>query len=221
MSDRVPALVRRLVSALLTLGIAVLLAACTITSDKPLIEAGEGATPLPDSFTFVPYDSSDNGYVPSKDDTVHFERHDDHYTAQQGFDMKGPLDIRLVPLSESLYLFEASTADEDGILYGFARYSDSVLSVQIAPDASTATALAKAHSGAMPQQKKALAGIKIDKRTDAITVLNRPSLDYLAKLFVDGHLPMHQAAVAFLSLEDGDDAPARLLPDGTHWVHGS
>jgi len=208
----------RLVAAVAVALLTLLLAACTITSDRPLIADGEGSTPLPDAFTFVPYDSADNGYAPSKEAPVHFARQGDHYSTPGGFDLKGPIDIRFVPIADGLFLMQASVAGEAGILYGFARYADGVLAVELTPDQTTTAALAKARVGAMPQLRKALAGLRIDTETDAITVLNRSGLDLLVKLRSEGKLPLHAPSIAFISLQDGDDAPARLVPDGTHWV---
>jgi hypothetical protein len=92
-----PALLHRLAAAALLIGLTLLLGACTITSDKSLITADEGVTPLPDSFVFYPYTTGPDGYVRSSDDAVSFTRDGNHYLARDVPGMDGTLEISLLP----------------------------------------------------------------------------------------------------------------------------
>jgi hypothetical protein len=213
-----PPLLKRLSAAIGALGLALLLAACTISSEKPLVAPGEGAAPLPDSFTFRPYEASADGYVPSTDPPATFTRQDHSYTATSMPDMKGPLDVRFVPIGDEAYLMAVTDGDTPGMIYGFARYADSVLSVALIPDKQTAAAIAIERTNAMPRGKRALKGVAISAETDAITLSGRTALNYLAEMYVAGRLPMGDPSVAYLALDPEAPSPSRLVASGRHWI---
>ena len=198
-------------------GLALLLGACTISSEKPLLEASEGAAPLPDAFTFYPYQKGDDGYVRTTDAPAHFERHDNVYSATDLPDVKGNFDVRFVPEGDD-YLMEASGPHADSAIYGFAHFSDGVLTLSLTPDKDTAAAIDRERHGSMPITRKALAGLSISGETSSITLTSRASLDYLAGMYAAGHLPMGTISVAYLSEDPDIPPPSRLVQAGDHWI---
>lgn len=211
-------LIKICVSAAAALAMALVLAACTITSDNPLVADSEGATPLPDSFAFFPYEQGPDGYTRTQDGPATFTREGNHYVAVDMPDLKGPFDVRFVPIGDGTYLLAASMGDTPGIIYGFARYADSVLSVELAPDGETSAAIAHERANAMPKIKQALAGLSVSPQTDAITLDSRTALNYLARMYIDRRLPMGGPSVAYIGPDANSATPSRLMPDGRHWV---
>lgn len=195
-----------------------LLAACTISSDRPLLADGEGAAPLPDAFAFFPYQAAADGYVRSSDPPASFEHEGDRYVARNVPDMRGELDVRLVPVGDETYLLAATGTGEPGTLYGFARYADSVLSIALAPDRQTAAAIARERRHGMPRAHKALAGLTVEQETGAIVVRRRAALDYLAEMYLAGRLPMDTLSVGYLAPDADAVPPSRLIPNGRDWM---
>lgn len=213
-----PRLLRLTLGAIAALLCALLLAACTITSQKPLVADTEGIAPLPDSFTFFPYEAANEGYVRSSDAPATFERDGNHYLASNIPDVKGVLDVRFLSIGEATYLLAIRDGDTPGMIYAFARYADGVLSVSLAPDDSTRTAIEAEHKSAMPKARHALAGLTESGETDAITLRSRAALDHLAAMYAAGRLPMAQPAIAYISENPDATPPSRLVPAGPHWI---
>jgi len=213
-----PAFVRRVLSAATILALALLLGACTITSDKPLLDDSEGAAPLPDAFTFFPYEDSPDGYVRSTDAPASFAHQGNAYVATNIPDAKGPLSVAFVPVDQSVFVVAAKTSEDPGIVYGFGRYDDGVLSIAFSPDKATVAAIDHERKSAMPMGKHALRGVTISPSTEAITLKNREALDYLAKMYADGRLPMDTLTVAYIAEDASVAPPSRLVPAGTGWI---
>ncbi|MDR3473141.1 MAG: hypothetical protein P4M09_15890 [Devosia sp.] len=200
------------------LAVSLILAGCTISSENKLIADTEGAAPLPDSFTFFPYEADADGYVPAKDAPAAFTRQGKSYVSTDMADVKGPLDVRFLPIGDQDYLVAASFGEAPDVVYGFARYADGVLSLALTPDADTSAAIDRERAGAMPKTVKALDGITVSQGTDAITLTTRSALDYLARMYVAGRLPMGRLSVAYIALNPNAVPPSRLVRDGRHWV---
>lgn len=198
--------------------LAVLPAACTITSDRPLVAPTEGAAPLPDAFTLFRYDWTADGYVPSGAIPVHFTLAGLSYVSADLPQFGGPLAVRFIPVGEGVFLVAATTGADPGTAYGFARYDEGVLALALSPDAETGKTIAAAHATAMPKQRRELAGLHIDPRTHAITVRDRLTLDTLAHMYAAGDLPLARPAVAFVAADPEAVPPARLIPNGTQWM---
>ncbi|MGN6102360.1 MAG: hypothetical protein ACTHOR_14545 [Devosia sp.] len=206
-------------AALLTaLALALLVAGCMITSEKPLLADAEGATPLPASFAFFPYERDGDGYLRSKDPPATFTLKGNHYLAAGLPDMKASLDIRFVPIGDDAYLLAATEGEEPGVIYGFARYADDVLSVELTPTEKTTEALEEARKGATPRVRRALQELTISQETDGITLASRAALDALVEMYLGGRLPMSQPAVAYIAPDTSTTPPARLAADGRHWT---
>jgi hypothetical protein len=195
-----------------------LLAACTITSDHALTSNNEAAAPLPDAFTYFPYERSANGYVPQPGPPGEFVRQGAEYVSSDLRGLKGSLRVRFVRLNDDLFLLTATVSGSPAATYGFARYDDGVLSVALSPDAATATALRRARRRMMPQERLALNGLSIAGDTDAITVTTRAALDGLAHLYASGRLPLAPPSVGFVALDPTSAPPARLVPSGSDWI---
>ena len=194
-----------------------ILSACTITSEKPLLAASEGAAPLPDAFVFYPYEKSQDGYIRSGDPPATFHRKGHVYVGWNLPDTKGEIDVRLVPVGGDL-LLAAQEPSTTNAIYGFARFADGVLTLALAPDRQTARAIERERHAAMPKARKALAGLGISPETSAITLTSRAALDYLAGMYVAGRLPMSPPVVGYISEDPEAVAPARLVPAGHHWI---
>ena len=213
-----PALFHRLAAAALLLGLTLLLGACTITSDKPLLTPDEGVTPLPDSFVLYPYSASPDGYVRSTADAASFQRDGNHYVAHDVPGMEqGSLEIRLLPAGDE-YLFAASVPGTPATTYGFVRYAGNVLSIEISPSTTTIAALDKERGGAMPKTRKALAGLVISRRISGITIASRATLDYLAALHAAGQLPLGDPAIGYVAEDPDAPLPTRLVQSGDDWI---
>jgi hypothetical protein len=191
-------------TAMAVLCLALVLAACTITSKTALVGEDEGATPLPDAFTFFPYEYGTDGFVRSTDGPATFRR-------------DGTINIRLLPLGSG-YLLAATAADTPGMIYGFASYVDGVLSIYLSPNEKTAAALQQERKGSMPKTRAALTGLAIDPQTDAITITNRRALDYLGDMYAIGRLPMDRPTVAYIDEDPTATLPARLVQSGVGWI---
>lgn len=213
-----PVFIRRVLTAVAVLVVALALAACTISSDKPLLDASEGAAPLPDAFTFFPYQDSPDGYVRSSDAPASFAHDGNAYVAGSIPDAKGPLSVTFVPVDEGVFVVAAKTSEDPGIVYGFARYDDGVLSIALSPDKDTAAAIDHERKSAMPMGKHALRGVTISPSTEAITLKSREALDYLAKMYAEGRLPMDKLSVAYIAEDASVEPPSRLVPAGTDWI---
>jgi hypothetical protein len=204
-------------TAMAVLCLALVLAACTITSKTALVGEDEGATPLPDAFTFFPYEYGTDGFVRSTDGPATFRRDGNQYIAANVPDMNGTINIRLLPLGSG-YLLAATAADTPGMIYGFASYVDGVLSIYLSPNEKTAAALQQERKGSMPKTRAALTGLAIDPQTDAITITNRRALDYLGDMYAIGRLPMDRPTVAYIDEDPTATLPARLVQSGVGWI---
>jgi hypothetical protein len=210
--------VHRILRLLLVAVAALALAACTITSDGPLTSADEAAAPLPDAFTYFPYQRADSAYVRSSDGPAHFTRQGGDYVSVDVPDSHGPLTVRFIRLDDENFLLAATTGTAPAATYGFARYDDGVLSLTLSPDKSTTAALRRERARVMPQERTALTELTVNRGSDAITVRTRAALDYLGRMYVGGRLPMSPATVGFVSLDDTAALPSRLVPSGNDWI---
>ena len=205
-------LIRLSLSAVAIVSAGLLLAACTITSVKPLLADSEGATPLPDSFAFMPYeraDSGDNSYVRSTDKPATFTRDGNHYIAKNVPDSKGPIDFRFLPLGKDFLVAGIVPDSPPGIVYAFAHYDpNGVLAVSLSPGDEARDALA-AHP---------IPGVTVSSETDAITIADRAGLDALAKMYQDGKLPMGKPSVAYLAKDATTKPPAKISVSGGVWT---
>ena len=213
-----PSLIRSFLAAGMALALGMALAGCTITSQHSLIGADEGAAPLPDAFTLIPYRPDDGGYVPSTDLPVAFDHEGNRYVGTRIPDTKGPLSVGLVPLDEGRFLVAASVGGEPGVVYGFARYSDSVLSIALAPNKHTAAAISRERRTAMPQERYDLRGLSIDPRTRQITLKRRTALNFLAEMSASVKLPRDPPAVGYGAEDATAPPPSRLVVAGRDWI---
>lgn len=211
-------LIRTCLSAAVALAVMVTLAACTISSDTALLASTEGATPLPDTFVLFPYDDGEDGYQRTSDGPTTFVRQGNQYVSHDMPDTKGTIGVRFLPAGPDSYLMEATFPDEPGAVYGFARYTDSVLAMALTPDKDTSSAIDAARSKATGGVKKALDGLAISQETDAITVKNRAALDYLVSAYAAGRLPLDKLTVAFIGPDTTTTPPKKLLQSGTGWT---
>lgn len=209
-----PRMLRLLLAALAALA----LAACTITSDRPLTADGEASAPLPDAFAYFSYQQTANGYVPEAGPPAQFVRQGPDYVGADIPGLTGSLNVRFVRLGDDLFLLVATVSGSPAATYGFARYDDGVLSVALSPDAKTAAALQRERRRMMPQERLALNGLSIAKGTDAITVTTRAALDGLARLYAAGRLPLAPPTVGYVSLDATSPPPSRLVPSGGDWI---
>ena len=194
-----------------------LLAACTISSDQPLFGAAEAASPLPDAFTFFPYEWSENGYVRSTDAPLSFVHAGATYAAAAPADSSGPIAVRFIPTGGAIFIIAITVADEPGIVYGFARYSDSVLAMALSPDEMTVAAIARERKTSMPKVRKALAGVQIGPQHEII-LNSRAGLDALTHMYTAGRLPMGRLAVGYIALAADATPPSRLVQSGRQWI---
>lgn len=197
---------------------ALLLAACTITSDRPLTSDDEAAAPLPDAFTFFPYEQTADGYVPEDIAPMQFVRRGADYMGTDEPGSTQNLAVRFIRLNDELFLLAAAGSDSPTVTYGFVRYSDGVLSVAVSPDAGTAAAIAKERRRMMPQDRLALGGLAVARDGSAITVTTRAALDELGRLYAAGQLPMDTPAVGYISVDPSTPPPSRLVPSGGSWI---
>ena len=211
-------LIRTCLTAATALSIGLLLAACTITSEKQLLTTAEAAAPLPDRFVFYPYEPGPDGYVRSNDAPVTFVHEGSDYLARDIPDAKGPMDIRFVALGDNAFLLAAIIAGDEGVVYGFARYANSVLSIALSPGKASTAALARERRGAMPKAGKALDAISVNQATDEIAVSSRAALDYLSGMYLAGRLPMEEPSVAFIAEDPKAPTPSRLVASESGWV---
>jgi len=211
-------LVQKCLAVATAIVFALLLAACTISSDVKLVGDDEGVTPLPDHFVLYPYESSTDGFVPSADKPTTFIRDGKQYVSVEMPDTKRPIRLSLVPTSADSYLLVAILDDEPNFAYGFARYNDGVLALELSPDKDTSAAIAQLRKTGMPKDRKPLAGLKVDAQTDAITVSTRAALDELAELFAAGRLPMDEPVLAFVAEAPDTPRPSRLVRSGSDWI---
>ncbi len=198
--------------------LALALAACTITSDGPLTSDDEAAAPLPDAFTFFPYQDADGGYVRSGDAPAHFARQGADYVSTDVPDSDRSLTVRFIRLDDETFLLAATVGTDPAETYGFARYDDGVLSIALSPDKATAEALRRERARVMPQERTALSQLTITRSSDAIVVHTRAALDYLGRMYVGGRLPMSPATVGFVAIDDSTAPPSRLVASGTDWI---
>jgi hypothetical protein len=208
------------IAAMLVVGGLLLIAGCTISSDKPLVGSDEGASPLPDSFVFYGYsaDKDGQGLVRTNDPPAHFARDGMAYVSTDMTEGKGPLTVRFVPIDGKTYLVAIMGPEQPAMLYGFAAYDDGVLSLALSPKTEAGTALKAAGAGAMPQAKSALAGIAFEAGTSAITVNSRAALDYLGQLYIAGKLPMEEPSIGYVALDISTPIPSRLIKSGGTWI---
>jgi hypothetical protein len=207
----------RLLRAVLAIAAtALLLAACTISSEKLLVKESEGSAPLPAHFILYPYNDSTGAYVPANDPPATFNLVGKHYVSTDMADTKGAVVARFLPLGPDLFLLAVTFADDAVTSYGFARYRDGVLAMAISPNGETAKALAAERAEAAPKRRRLIDQLPVSGETDAITVKSRAALDALAKLSAAGRLPMGEPAVAYIG-SDGGKPPARISAAREGW----
>jgi hypothetical protein len=194
-----------------------LLAACTISSDKPLLDDAAAAAPLPDAFTFFPYEWGADGYTRATDAPTSFVRTGDSYVATASPDSDGPMTVRFVPTGGDIFVIAITVADEPDMLYGFARYSDGVLAMALSPDEATVAAIAHERKTSMPKVRKALAGLRVGAQ-HALILDSRAALDTLTHMYAAGRLPMGHLAVGYIALAADATPPSRLVQSGTQWI---
>lgn len=194
-----------------------LLAACTISSDKPLLTGAATAAPLPDAFTFFPYEWGEDGYVRAADAPTSFTRMGDSYVATASPDSDGPMTVRFVPTGGDIFIIAITVAAEPDMIYGFARYSDGVLAMAVSPNGATVAAIAQERSTSMPKIRKALAGLRVGAQ-HALILDSHAALDTLAHMYAAGRLPMGHLAVGYIALAADATPPSRLVQSGTQWI---
>jgi len=209
---------RLLVKAMALVAATLMLAACSISSPTQLIADEAAVAPLPDAFTYYPYEAGPDGYVPSKAGSATFVRRGNDYVTTNLPDIKGELDVRFAPVSENVYLLAAKVGDSPAVVYGFARYGDGVLSIALTPDKQTTGALARERRRSMPKTRQALGGLTIAADTNAITIKTGTALRYLGEMYADGHLPLEPPAVALVAEDPSQPLPSRLVQSGEDWI---
>jgi len=211
-------LIRTGLSAAATLALALLLAACTISSDTLLVAANEGVAPLPDHFVMFPYEQKDSdAYERSHDDPASFVRDGNQYVSRDMPDTKGPMTVRFLPAGPHAYLMAAILPDETGAVYGFVRYANGVLALALTPSDATTAALEAARKAATGDALAALDDLSISAGTDAITVKSRAALDYLIAAYAAGHLPIEKLSVAYIAPDAKSKLPKQIVADGEGW----
>lgn len=213
-------LIRTGLSIAANLALALLLAACAISSDTQLVAGTEGVTPLPDHFTLFPYEQLDSGaYQRSTDDPASFARDGNQYVARNMPDTNGPMTVRFLPAGPEAYLLVAvMPAESGGAVYGFARYANDVLTLSLTPDDATAAALAAAKKQATGDSLVALNDLSISPGTGEITVKNRAALDYLVSAYAGGHLPLGKLSVALIAPDAKAALPKQIVQKGDEWT---
>ena len=211
-------LIRTGLTAASALALALLLAACTISSDTLLVTANEGVTPLPDHFVMFPYEQKDSdAYQRSSDDPASFARDGSQYVSRDMPDTKGPMTVRFLPAGHNAYLMAAILPDEAGAIYGFVRYTNGVLALALTPDDATTAALVAARKGATGDALAALNDLSVGAESGAITVKSRAALDYLVNAYAAGRLPLGKLSVAFIAPDAKAKLPTQIVADGDNW----
>ena len=212
-----PRLIRLCLALAAALLLGPLLAACTISSEKPLLKDAAAAAPLPDAFTFFPYEWGEDGYVRATDAPTSFVQAGDAYVATASPDSDGAMTVRFVPTGGETFIIAVTIADQPETVYGFARYSDSVLAMALSPDTATIAAIARERATSMPKERKALAGLRIGSQQEVI-VKTRAALDTLTHMYTAGRLPMGHLAVGYIALAADATPPSRLVQSGRQWI---
>lgn len=170
---------RRTAAVVLAAGCATLmLSACVISSDAPLVPADEAAAVLASGFPFVPYDGGDGSYTRSEEQGIGgFTKAADSNVYA---DPSGNMHVAFVPRPDGTLLLAIESvngAGETGYLYGIATVRDGIMAIEIVLAADPAEDLAAAGM-AVP------AGVTIDD--SAVTVADRAGLDAMIELVANG-----------------------------------
>lgn len=195
---------RRVAANLLALfGLAVLLAACTLSSKQNLITDGEAVTPLPPSFAFFTYNDKPDGFVRADEAGQVFTLAGKGYTSADK-----TMSAYFVPLEGDTYLLAATAADSS--LYGIARLFDTgVLEIRMVFDTGLEEALAAAAAPA-----EITAAIKVVE--GGIEVTSREALDFVIALIAEGKLPT-APLIAYIGETPDSPTPASITRDGDGW----
>jgi hypothetical protein len=189
----------RLVLRLLALcGLVVALAGCTIVSRTPLLSEADIVTPLPDRLQLVAYDP--DTLKLGVDDTDELTRDGDMYLSAKGYRLR----FAGQPDEEGRYLVEVTGTkdnDEEGYMYGLARFADNLLGIEMVLPEDIDTVLAE----------HAELGLKAGN--DGLAVTTRQQLDALIAMARTGELKL-LGFVYFASDTGGAKAPAALERDG-------
>lgn len=184
------------IAAIATL--ALLVTGCTILSRTPLLSGADLVTPLPDRLQLAAYDP--DTLKLGVDDTDELVRDGDAYMSEKGYRLRfsGP------PDAKSRYLVEVTPTkdtDEEGYMYGLARYADNLLGIEIVLPEDIDTVLAN----------HAELGLKAGN--DGLEVSTREQLDALIAMARTGELKL-LGFVYFASDTEGAVAPAELVREG-------
>ena len=176
----------------------VALAGCTILSRTPLLNEAEIVTPLPDRLQFAAYDP--DTLKLGVDDIDELVRDGNMYLSERGYRLRfaGP------PDGEGRYLVEVTPTkdtDEEGYMYGLARFADNLLGLEIVLPEDIDTVLAN-----HPEL-----GLKAGN--DGLEVKTREQLDALIAMARTGELKL-LGFVYFASDTAGASAPAELVREG-------
>jgi hypothetical protein len=195
------------VSKLLAVAALLLLPACTIVSETPLVSVDEtvALAGFPDGFTVDFYDEDGTdaykrGAAPTP---MSFAFKDGGYAATDA-----SMGAHFVPRTDGSQLIWVSAAD--GNMYGIAKLSDNgVLELHMVLDEASAAAFAAV---SMPAD----IGKDIDTADGGIMVRSRPALDFVIELIATGQIA--QAPMVGFVSKPGEPLPKRLVRDGEGWA---
>jgi hypothetical protein len=193
----------RALFAVLTL---LVLSACTVFSQTPLVNDSEVTTPLDPGFALVFYTQGPEGYTKGDDDPQPFTLTPAGYEAGDK-----SMTVRFVPLQGNQYLLAANM--QGGNLYGVARIFDNhVIEVHLVLDEAYQDAI-KAKLASAPADVSGAVAI-----TDAgVEVKSRTALDFLVQMIAAGEIgqtPM----IGYIAASASDAFPSAIAKDGDGWA---
>ncbi len=199
---------RRTLAGLWMIALAALLSGCVLSSEAVLVNPEDAVALPPENFPFVTYkDAKDGNYTRSDDQPGGgFARVAGTNTWA---DPKGDMTIYFVPRPDGTYLLSIvrKTADEQGALYGIARYSDNILELRMIFSGDPAAELSAA-GAVLP------AGARIEQ--GGVVVTDRDGLETILELIASGSL----STAPLVAWVGSGAAPATLAKDGD-WYKGS
>jgi hypothetical protein len=196
------ALARRLTSFLASFALALVMAACTITSETNLVAEGEGAAPLPATFYFFTYTDKEGALVRTEDAPMAFTLGEGNLYA----DAAGQMKIAFVPLgADGTYLLSIAAAD--GSMYGLARLADEIMEIRMVLSDDVAAELQAAGAAAVTVQD------------GGIMLTDRATLDLVIGLIAEGKVTT-SPLLGYVGESAEATVPATLVKDGD-WYKGA
>jgi hypothetical protein len=177
--------------------LSIVLAGCVINSAEVLVSEGDMVTPLPDTFVLVPYNEGADGYAPADQEVMDFALEGKTYKAGDG-----SFTAYFEPLDDGTYLIANKAAD--GVVYGFATYTDNVLEIDVVLGA-----------GAGNPDVQGIPGVEVTE--GGMVVADRAALDAVIALYQAGKIEM-DPMVSYISADPNADFPSTLTRNGEGWT---